>query len=103
MDVVRFAPQERRCEHDTKQHFNSDLTKQQPTSCPVRQSRPAAAVAGLCRGGTGQARVDDGCYVSYAAQGDLPEATWPDVTLQELLRLAFGQRFIADATCGQRG
>lgn len=38
-----------------------------------------------------------GCYVPYVAQGGLPEPTWPDVTLQELLRLAFGQRFISDA------
>lgn len=39
-----------------------------------------------------------GFYVPYAAQGDLPEPVWPDVTLPELLRLAFGQRFIADVS-----
>ncbi len=38
-----------------------------------------------------------GCYVPFKALGDLPEPTWPDVTLEELLRLAFAHRFIADA------
>jgi len=37
-----------------------------------------------------------GFYVPYVAQGNLPEPTWPDVTLTELLRLAFAQRFIDD-------
>jgi hypothetical protein len=37
-----------------------------------------------------------GFYVPYAAQGDLPDPIWPDMTLSDLLRLAFGQRFISD-------
>ena len=37
-----------------------------------------------------------GCYVPYAAQGDLPAPTWPDMMMPELMRLAFGQRFIDD-------
>lgn len=44
------------------------------------------------------ADMSAGFYVPYAAQGDLPEPGWPDVTLPELLRLAFGQRFIADVS-----
>lgn len=42
------------------------------------------------------ADMSAGHYVSFAAQGELPEPIWPDATLSELLRLAFGQRFIDD-------
>lgn len=37
-----------------------------------------------------------GFYVPFVAQGDLPEPSWPETTLPELLKLAFGQRFIRD-------
>jgi hypothetical protein len=42
------------------------------------------------------ADMSAGFYVPYAAQGELPEPAWPDMSLEELLRLAFGQRFIRD-------
>lgn len=38
-----------------------------------------------------------GCYVPHVAAGDLPEPKWPDdLTMSDLLRLAFRDRFIAD-------
>lgn len=37
-----------------------------------------------------------GCYVPHVASGNLPEPEWPDITLSELLRLAFRDRFIRD-------
>jgi hypothetical protein len=37
-----------------------------------------------------------GCYVPYIAQGSLPEPEWPELSFQELMRLAFRDRFIRD-------
>lgn len=34
------------------------------------------------------------CYVPFVAQGDLPEPTWPEESLPELMRLAFKDRYI---------
>ncbi len=42
------------------------------------------------------ADMSAGAYIPYAAQGELPDPAWPDMRLEELLRLAFGQRFIRD-------
>jgi hypothetical protein len=35
-----------------------------------------------------------GAYDTYAASAALPEPEWPDLTLRELLQLAFGERYI---------
>jgi len=37
-----------------------------------------------------------GCYRIHLASGDLPDPVWPDKTFNELLRLAFRDRVIAD-------
>lgn len=37
-----------------------------------------------------------GAYIPHVAQGDLPEPSWPETTLHELMKLAFVQRFIRD-------
>lgn len=37
---------------------------------------------------------DAGCYDIFVATGDLPDPEWPDKTFAELLKLAFGDRFI---------
>ncbi len=37
-----------------------------------------------------------GCYEVYTASGELGEPIWPDLTLKELLRIAFKDRFITD-------
>jgi len=38
-----------------------------------------------------------GTYDVWEAQGAIPDPTWPDVTLDKLLELAFRDRFIEDA------
>jgi hypothetical protein len=38
--------------------------------------------------------MDSGCYEADLAQGKLPEPIWPDKTLGELLRLAYGKKII---------
>ena len=35
-----------------------------------------------------------GAYETYVATGDLPEPEWPDKSLQELVRIAFRDKFI---------
>ena len=43
------------------------------------------------------ADMSAGCYVPHVAAGNLPEPEWPeDLTLAELLKLAFRDRFIGD-------
>jgi hypothetical protein len=37
-----------------------------------------------------------GCYVPYVAQSDLPDPEWPDQSMDDLLRLAFHDRFIGE-------
>jgi hypothetical protein len=40
------------------------------------------------------ANMSLGAYEIYQATGDLPEPEWPDVTFDEIIRIAFGGRFI---------
>lgn len=43
------------------------------------------------------ADMSAGCYVPHVAAGNLPEPVWPDdLTLDDLLKLAFRDRFIGD-------
>lgn len=35
-----------------------------------------------------------GSYIPHVAQGNLPDPTWPEVTLEQLIRLAFAERYI---------
>jgi hypothetical protein len=35
-----------------------------------------------------------GAYEVFEASGDLPEPEWPDVTFQEILKIAFKNHFI---------
>jgi hypothetical protein len=42
------------------------------------------------------ADMSAGSYVPHVAQGNLPEPAWPDDSMEDLLRLAFRDRFIDD-------
>jgi hypothetical protein len=39
-----------------------------------------------------------GAYEVYTATGELSEPEWPKLTLKELLRIAFRDRFIEDVS-----
>jgi hypothetical protein len=41
-----------------------------------------------------QANMSLGAYEVYQARGDIPEPVWPELTLQQILRIAFRDRFI---------
>ena len=40
--------------------------------------------------------MPSGCYRIFRALGNLPDPTWPDKSLEELLRIAFRDRIIDD-------
>jgi len=38
-----------------------------------------------------------GCYEPFVAQGEIPEPTWPDLTFEDILEIAFGKTHIIDS------
>lgn len=43
-----------------------------------------------------KANMSAGAYEVYQAGGDLPDPVWPEISFQELIRIAFKDRFIKD-------
>jgi hypothetical protein len=41
-----------------------------------------------------KANMDLGAYEMFAAESTIQEPTWPDLPFQELLKIAFRERFI---------
>jgi hypothetical protein len=61
-------------------------------------SRSAMAAAVMAKGAwvRVQANMALGAYEVYEARGDLPEPKWPDLSLTEILKIAFKDRHITD-------
>ncbi len=61
---------------------------------PWNQSAHAAAQHGMKKWIRVQSNRQLGCYEIYEAAGEIPEPEWPEKTMEELLRLAFKDRFV---------
>jgi hypothetical protein len=68
------------------------------TARPNSWSQSASRCCDIARGQwiRVQSSREGGTYVPHVAAGDFGEPRWPDKTLGELLRIAFGDKFIAD-------
>jgi len=73
------------------------LPRTEGRPCRWHESAREAARVGESNWVCIKADMSAGCYVPHVAEGNLPEPEWPDdLTLQDLLRLAFRDRFIRD-------
>ncbi len=61
---------------------------------PWNQSAHEAAQHGMKKWIRVQSNRQLGCYEIYEAAGEIPEPEWPEKTMEELLRLAFKNRFV---------